>query len=145
MKARELLVTYRANPDAPTMGNHQIKTPQAAAAILTPLLEHQAQEVFVILLLNAKHKPIAYHEIARGGITSVSVQPRIIIRAALLVDAVALVLAHNHPSGDPSPSPDDIELTRRIKAAAAIFDIETLDHLIIGEKRYHSLKEHGIL
>lgn len=145
MKARELIVTYRARPDAPTLDQRQINTPAAAAALFVPLLENQAQEVFVIALANTKHRILAYHEIAKGGLATVEVPIRNIIRAALLTDAKAIILAHNHPSGDPQPSLSDIELTRRVQEACKLFEITVLDHLIIGEGRYVSLKEYGAI
>lgn len=145
MKARELLVRYRPTDPTVATSARRISDAKSAAAICVPLLKDQAQEVFTILLLDAKHRLIAINEIARGALTSVDVPIRLIIRAALLTDAIAVVLAHNHPSGDPAPSQDDIALTRRVVAAGELFGISVVDHIVVGDGRYVSLKEYGIL
>lgn len=145
MILRELTIAYRPTDPKVQAPRGKVETPAAAAAILVPLLRDQAQEVFVIVLLNTKRQIIAVHELSRGALTHVDVSPRLIIRAALLTDATGLILAHNHPSGDPAPSQEDIALTRRVRDCAQLFDIPVLDHLIVGDGRYTSLKEYGIL
>lgn len=144
-RVRELIVTYRANPDVTTPTNQPITNTPQAAALFVPLLETQAQEVFLIALLNARNRLLCFHEIGRGNLTNTVACPRIIVRAALLIDAAGIILAHNHPSGDPTPSLEDIQITKRIKEAAELFDIQVHDHLIIGERKFVSLKEYGTL
>lgn len=145
MRVRELTIRYTPHSSGATIDGRQCLDPRTCAAILTPMLEHQAQEVFVIILLNTKHRIIAVHEVSKGGMNTAQVDPRIIFRAALLANAPAIILAHNHPSGDPTPSPDDLNLTQRLMAAGALLGIEVLDHIIIGDRQYCSLKETGRL
>lgn len=143
MRVRELSVTYRPHPSGAIADARSLLTSRNAVAILQPMLEHQAQEVFVILLLNMKYKLIAAHEISRGGLNETTVDPRVIFRAALLVNSPALILSHNHPSGDPAPSEEDLTTTRRIVAGGEILGIDVVDHLIIGDRCYCSLKDTG--
>lgn len=142
-RVRELTIAYRPHPSGAMIDARSLTSPQTVAAILFPILEHEAQEVFILLLLNTKRKLIAVHEIARGGIDSCHLDPRVIFRAALLVNAPGIILAHNHPSGDPSPSQEDLDLTTRLVAAGKLLEIEILDHLIVGDGRYCSFKETG--
>lgn len=146
MKIRELRVTYHARPDAPHYSHtSRIADAHQAAAILTPMLKDQAQEIFLCLYMNTKGRIIGVQEIGRGSLDAVIASPRLIVRSALLVDAASIIVAHNHPSGDPHPSPQDIELTRKLRDAAKLLEIELVDHLIIGETEWRSLKEWGIL
>lgn len=103
--------------------------------------QEEAQEVFGILILNTKNKIVAVHEISRGTLNSSSVHPREVFKPAVLHNAAAIICFHNHPSGDPEPSRDDIEVTKRLVEAGKIMGIEVLDHIIVGEDRYVSLKE----
>lgn len=145
MIIRQLTVQYHPHPSGVTQGNQTLHTPKAAAAVCVPILEHQAQEVFICLLLNARGRLMSVYEAGRGGLASVQVDPRVILRACLLTDAAAIVVAHNHPSGDPTPSGPDIILTRRLKECCDLFDVQLFDHVIVGDGRYVSLKEYGIL
>jgi DNA repair protein RadC len=87
----------------------------------------------------------AYHELSRGTLDSTVVHPREVFKTALLANAAAVIVAHNHPSGDPSPSADDIALTRRLTQAGNIIGIPVLDHLVIGVRSHFSLREAGLL
>lgn len=144
-RVRELRVTYGPHPSGATADARQLLQPFQTAAIVMPMLQHEAQEVMICLLLTTKYRLIAVHEVSRGGIDSTLVDPFVIYRAALLANAPALILAHNHPSGDPTPSPDDIALTRRLQEGGRLLNIQILDHLIIGERSYCSFKETGRL
>ena len=143
MRVRELKVEYRPRPDLPAFDARRvINFPREAANFLSPILEHEPVEVFVVLCLTTKYRVIAYHEVARGTIDSASVHPREVFKIALLANANAIVVGHNHPSGDPLPSMNDCELTARLLQAAGVMGIEMLDHIIIGEEnRYYSFKE----
>lgn len=143
MRVRELRVTYHPHPSGAQADNRKASDPRTAAAILQAVLGQEAQEVFVILMLDSKHRVLGIHEVSRGGINETTVDPRIVFRAALLVNAPAIVLAHNHPSGDTTPSPDDLVLTRRMIDAGNLLGIEVLDHLIIGDRQYLSFRETG--
>lgn len=101
------------------------------------------QEVFVVILLNTKNKIINYHEVYKGGLHDVVVHPREIFHYAIEASAAAIILAHNHPSGDPKPSQADIETTSKICEAGLILGIPVLDHVIIGHDSYYSLKEYN--
>ena len=115
--------------------------PADAAGALMTLLADEPAEVFAILCLTTKHRLIAFHEVSPGILDSTLVHPREVFKAALLANAAAIVAGHNHPSGDPTPSPDDIVLTRRLAAAGEILGVPLLDHVIVGEGRYYSFKE----
>jgi DNA repair protein RadC len=80
-----------------------------------------------------------------GSATASIVDPKIVMKAAVVLDAVAIIIAHNHPSGDPAPSPEDIEITRRLKECCELFAIRFLDHVVLGESRYFSFSDHGMI
>lgn len=103
------------------------------------------QEQFWAVYLNAKLGVIAVREIHRGTATASLVGAREVFGEALRLGAVCLVVAHNHPSGDPTPSPEDIDITRKLAEAGRLLDIELLDHVIVGHHEYRSLKSLGIL
>jgi DNA repair protein RadC len=146
LRVRELRVEYRSSPDLPAFdGRTSLKIPTQAAAFLAPVLDHEPGEVFVVLFLNTKHQLLSFHEVSRGTLDSTLVHPREVFKSALLANAAAIVLAHNHPSGDPSPSPDDDVLTRRLKAAGDLLGVDVVDHVIVGDGRHYSFKEGGRL
>lgn len=148
MKLRELTIRYAVRKDhdgQPVVVGREFGRPSDAAAALMPLLQDEPAEVFAILCLTTKHRVIAYHEVSRGTLDSVLVSPREVFTAALLAHAAAIVATHNHPSGDPTPSPDDLDVTRRLAAAGDVLGIPLLDHIIVGDGRYYSFKEVGCL
>ena len=108
-------------------------------------MRHKEREQVFILLLNTKGALIKEVLISQGTVNASVVSPREIFIEAARYHAVSLVLVHNHPSGDPSPSKEDISLTRRVKVAGELMGIRLLDHIIIGDNSYISLKERGIL
>ena len=108
-------------------------------------VQEEAQEVFGVLILNTKNKIVAVHEISRGTLNSSMVHPREVFKPAVLHNASAIICFHNHPSGDPEPSRDDIEVTKRLVEAGKIMGIEVFDHIIVGDDRYVSLKERGVM
>jgi len=107
--------------------------------------EEEAQEVFGILVLNIKNKIVAVHEISRGTLNSSMTHPREVFKPAILHNAAAIVCFHNHPSGDPEPSKEDILITHRLVEAGKIMGIEVFDHIIVGDNGYVSLKERGVI
>jgi DNA repair protein RadC len=121
--------------------------PRDAAALLVSILDPEPSEVFGLLLLNTKNCVLAWTQISRGGLASTVVDPRDVFRAAILGSAASIILAHNHPSGDPTPSPQDGDLTRRLAASAALIGIPIADHIIVGNEtgRYFSFSEAGLL
>lgn len=108
-------------------------------------MRHREQELVSIMLLNTKGALIRDILISQGTVNASVVSPREIFLEALKYHAVSLVMVHNHPSGDPAPSREDISLTRRVKDAGELIGIRLLDHIIIGDNSYISLKERGIL
>jgi DNA repair protein RadC len=123
----------------------QLRTPHEAAAYLTPAFGSRPVEQFGVVLLDTKHRVLRTAVLAIGTLNSTVVQPRDVFREAALGAAAAIIVFHNHPSGDPSPSPDDEELTRRLAAAGTLMGIDVVDHIILGDVRYCSLKEMGKL
>lgn len=98
-----------------------------------------------LLLLNTKTRLIGETDISKGTVNSAVISPRELFVEALQKNAVSIVLLHNHPSGDPAPSKDDILVTRRIKDAGALIGIELLDHIVIGNNCYISMREKGLI
>lgn len=127
------------------MVGRTLTTPAECGLVLVKLLQDQPGEVFAILCMSTKHRVIAYHEVSRGTLDATLVHPREVFKAALLANAASIVLCHNHPSGEPTPSPDDIQLTRRLVAAGMLLGVEVLDHIIVGDSRYYSFKASGCL
>lgn len=145
---REITLRYQAKRDEtgrPVVSEASLSTPRACAQLLMTLLQAEACEVFLVLLLSTRHRLLAYHEVSRGTLDSTLVHPREVFKAAILANASAVVLAHVHPSGDPSPSSDDRDLTRRLVAAGALLGIDVLDHIVVSHDRYASFKELGLL
>ena len=99
----------------------------------------------MMLALDTKNKVIGIFEISRGSLNASIIHPRDIFQRAILVNAASVILAHNHPSGDPTPSPEDIALTKKLVDAGKVMDITVLDHVIVGECSFVSLKEQGAL
>ncbi|MBD3754326.1 MAG: DNA repair protein RadC [Gammaproteobacteria bacterium] len=118
--------------------------PEAVARYLLHQIGFQQREQFALLLLDQQHHLINLEVLFHGTLNQASVHPREVVKAALAQNAAAVILAHNHPSGDPSPSQSDIELTRTLCQALALVDIRCLDHIILGDfGRWHSLAQHG--
>ncbi len=123
----------------------QLLTPRDTVAYLMPAFGGKPVEQFGLVLLDTKYRVIRTTVLAIGTLNTTVVQPRDVFREATLGSAAAVVVFHNHPSGDPSPSPDDVELTRRLAAAGALMGIDLVDHVILGDARYCSFKEMGRL
>jgi DNA repair protein RadC len=122
-------------------------SPEDAYRAITTItnVQEEAQEVFGILILNTKNKIVAVHEVSRGTLNASMVHPREAFKLAVLHNAAAIICFHNHPSGDPEPSRDDMVITERLKNAGKILGISVFDHIIVGDGRYVSLKERGVM
>jgi len=105
----------------------------AKAAIRHKLIKYEC-EVFACLFLDSGHRVLAWEEMFRGSINCATVHPREVVKEALRLNAAAVILAHNHPSGDNSPSPQDIDLTHKLKNILQVIDVHVLDHLVVGEE-----------
>ena len=114
--------------------------PERAARLLEGLIGDRAQEVFVVLLLDGKYRVFGYAEVSLGTLTTTLVHPRETFGPAVRLGAAAVVVAHVHPSGDPEPSAEDLELTRRLIDAGRLLGIPLLDHLVLGGDSFVSLR-----
>ena len=121
----------------------QLVSPRDAAEYLLPAYGSRPVEQFGVVLLDTKHRVIRTMVLSVGSLDSTGVEPRDVFRQAMLACAPAVVLFHNHPSGDPEPSRDDIALTMRLAAAGELMGVAVIDHLVLGDGRYCSLKELG--
>ena len=124
-----------------------IRNPEDAYKAITTLtnVQEEAQEVFGILILNTKNKVVAVHEVSRGTLNSSMTHPREVFKPAVLHNAAGIICFHNHPSGDTEPSKEDIEITERLIAAGEIMGIVVVDHIIVGDDGYTSLRDRGVM
>ena len=122
-----------------------IKSPADTESFLLSKMRHLGHELFCCLYLDNRHRVLRFDEMFRGTIDGTSVYPREVVKEALSVNAAAVILAHNHPSGVAEPSQADERITRRLKTALELVDIRLLDHLIIGDGRATSLASRGLV
>jgi DNA repair protein RadC len=122
-----------------------LRTPEDSARYLLPRYGARPVETFGLLALDVRHRVKKEAVVSVGCLTSSLVHPREVFQEAVVARAAALVLFHNHPSGDPEPSAEDVSLTRRLASAGTLMGIEVIDHLILGAGRFVSLKQRGIL
>ncbi len=115
------------------------------AHYLQSMLADYPHEVFAVIFLNGGNKIIHFEIVSKGGITATIADPRLILKKALLEDAVRIVLCHNHPSGSLRPSKHDLELTLKIKEAASYLDIKLLDHIIVSNEGFYSFADQGVI
>jgi DNA repair protein RadC len=139
--AREAL---RAFWPGPIESRPQFSTPDDAAGILVPLLQGRDREHCMLLTLDSKHRLIDVVPVSVGSVDKTFMGPREIFRDALLQGASAVVLGHNHPSGEPTPSVEDRRVTRRLAEVGALLGVEVLDHLVVGDD-WVSLAREGLL
>jgi len=121
-----------------------VKTPDEVVALVRGRLKGKKKEHFLALLLDTRNQLIKVSEISIGSLDTSIVHPREVFKEAISASAASIIFAHNHPSGDPEASEDDIELTKRLAKAGEIVGIDVLDHIIIGDKKYLSLKREGL-
>jgi DNA repair protein RadC len=110
-----------------------------------PLLRDEKKEIFFVLLLDGKNRLLREERVSEGSLTASIVHPREVYRTAIRESAASILAMHNHPSGDPSPSREDYEVTLRLKEAGDLVGIPLLDHVILGERRYVSFREHRLI
>jgi DNA repair proteins len=130
-----------------------LDTPMKVADYLRSAFdENPMQEAFYCVYLDRKNHPLGRHLITLGTATSTLVSPKEVFRGAIVAGAVAIVVAHNHPSGDPAPSTADIQVTRQLREASRILDIQMLDHVVCGEAKadpagrgFYSFRESGLI
>ncbi|MGI9175030.1 MAG: JAB domain-containing protein [Rhodothermales bacterium] len=123
----------------------QVRSPAEVAELLYPYFADKDREELVAVLLDTAHTVQGLSVLAVGGLAACIVEPRQVFKVAILANAAALVLVHQHPSGNPEPSCEDIAVTRKMVEAGRLLEIPVLDHLIISEDQYTSLAERGLL
>ena len=142
----ELAVRYEVEtqPERPA-DTTVINCPQDVHNLLGPEMSILAQEQLRVLLLDRKNNVVGQRVVYQGNVSSAIVRAAEVLRPAVLEAVPAVIIAHNHPSGDPTPSPEDAAVTRQLAEAAKLLDIDLLDHMVIGGKRHVSLKEKGLM
>lgn len=120
-----------------------IRSPEDGYKILREFIGDADREMFVVACLNNKNEIVNLLVVHIGSLNASIVQPREVFKTAILSNAAFIICAHNHPSGHPEPSREDIEMTKRLAEAGRLLGIELLDHIIVGDERYFSMKEHG--
>lgn len=146
MTLRELTLRYSPAVDAaghPIPLDRSVDRASDVAPVLMSLLGEEAVEVFIVLCLSTKHRVVGYYEVSRGTLNATLVHPRDVFKVALVANAAAVLVAHNHPSGDPTPTADDLHVTRRLIDAGELLGIQLLDHIVIGDGRWVSLNDLG--
>jgi len=121
-----------------------VKTPDEVVSLVKGRLRGKKKEHFLVLLLDTRGQLIKFSEISIGSLDTSIVHPREVFKEAISASAASVIFVHNHPSGDPQPSEDDIKLTERLAQAGEIMGIDVLDHIIICDKNYLSLKREGL-
>jgi DNA repair protein RadC len=138
----ETLIVKEALPDY--LAKKTIKCSQDVNQLFEFLVK-ETKEHFIAIHLDSKNKILCIDRVSSGSLSASVVHPREVMKSTLLSSAAALILVHNHPSGDPTPSREDSELTSRLKEAAEILGVRLLDHVIIGDGQYVSMADRGIL
>jgi DNA repair protein RadC len=122
-----------------------ISSPSDAAGLMMEEMRHYLREHFCVVLLDTKNKVMGVEEVSVGSLNTSLVHPREVFRPAIRKACASVILIHNHPSGDPTPSREDLEVTRRLAEAGKLMGIEVLDHLVIGDGKFISFREKGLL
>ncbi len=118
-----------------------VQSPQDIANLLQGEMAFLEQEHLRVVLLNTRNRVLSVHEVYKGNANSAMIRPGEVFREAVRANALAIILVHNHPSGDPAPSDDDVQITRQIIDAGKLLDIEVLDHVVLAQRGFVSLKE----
>ena len=145
IKKIELRVSREKLAESTAPYNARIERPEQAVKLIKSILEGVDQERFLVMPVDIKNKILGYIEVARGSVDECPVDPREVFRAAIVMGASALFLAHNHPSGSTDPSPEDMKLTRRVCRAGELLGVPVLDHLIVAGDGSLSFAESGIM
>lgn len=130
---------------APNEERPIIRSPQDVERLLMEEMRHLDREYFKAISLNTKNNVLAIETVSVGSLSSSIIHPRELFKNPIKRSAAALILVHNHPSGDPSPSKEDLDVTKRLVEVGKLLGIEVLDHIIIGDNKYISLKEKGVI
>jgi DNA repair protein RadC len=122
----------------------KILSPKDCEKLVREYLDNIDREAFIVIALDTKNQPMAIQTVSIGTLNSSLVHPREVFKMAILSNAASIILSHNHPSGNSSPSNEDIAITKRLSECGDIFGIKVLDHIIIGDNKYTSFKEENI-
>ena len=143
----EIAMRYavETQPERPAGDIPSIGTPADVHALLGAEMAPLAQEQLRVLLLNTKNEVVGQRVVYQGNVNSSMVRPAEVLRPAVVEAVPSIIVAHNHPSRDPTPSPEDAAITRELAQAGKLLGIELLDHVVIGGKRFVSLKEKGLM
>ena len=143
----EIAMRYEVEtqPERPTGDLPAISCPEDVRLLLGPEMSGLVQEQLRVLLLTTKNLVVGQRVIYQGNVSSAIVRPAEVFRPAVIEAVPSIIVAHNHPSGDPTPSPEDAAITREIAQAGKLMGIELLDHVVIGGERFVSLKERGLM
>lgn len=123
----------------------EVSNPEQAVAVLRPRIEDWSKEHFLAILLDARNRIVGIETVSVGSLSASIVHPREVFKPALSASAAGIVVGHNHPSGDPEPSPEDMTITRRLVDAGMLLGIELLDHIVFTQGAHVSLKARGSL
>lgn len=123
----------------------RIRTAQDVYEVFRTRAEESDREVFLTLPLDGKNQVLGFHVVSVGSLTAALVHPREVFKLAILASAAAIILVHNHPSGDPEPSAEDRAITERLKQAGELLGIKVIDHVIIGDGRFRSFAEENLI
>jgi len=141
----QVLAAAQQIVDARMVRGMSFKDPEVACAFFRDKLGHLEREVFAAVFLDTRHRLIDYVELFQGTIDGAEVHPREVVRAALRLNAAAVLVAHNHPSGEVEPSAADRAVTSRLKQALALVDVRMLDHVIVGGRQSQSMAAKGMV
>ena len=141
-KFRETSLKY---PEFSEIPKKQITSPEDFFRLFNPLLREESKEVFLVVWLSASNRAQGFEIVSSGSLTSSLVDPRIVFRGAIVANCAAIIVAHNHPSGNQEPSSEDISITKQLVEAGKIIGISIHDHLIFADNAFTSFAERGLM
>ena len=143
----EIAMRYEVEtqPERPTGDLPSINCPEDVRRLLGPEMAPLAQEQLRVLLLNTKNQVLGQRVVYQGNVNSSMIRPAEVLRPAVIEAVPSIIISHNHPSQDPTPSPEDAAITRELAQAGKLLGIELLDHVVIGGEKFVSLKERGLM
>jgi DNA repair protein RadC len=144
-KGLEFKVAMVRAPNYHPSSRIQITTSDQAYRFMRNTMQDEIVEAFYVMVLDGRHRILGINEVSRGGMTGVEVHPANVLRPVLVAGGVAFIVFHNHPSGDPEPSPEDMLLTKRLMESSKIMGLPMLDHIIVASGRYVSLADRGLI
>lgn len=148
MKLPSITLSVKYSDEVKQSDLHKVSSSFEASEILRKCYNQDTffmQEQFIILMLNQSNKVIGFYPLSKGGLTSTVVDVRLIFSTAINTFATAIIISHNHPSGNKQPSKNDESITKKIKEAGELLDIKLFDHIILTDESYYSFADEGIL